>query len=341
MEAQVPVYWKTTLEDVEETLKIVKRGTVAEIARSAGNRPIYRVEYGKSNVKLGTANCSSALGARDLKYFADKTGEDYVPTVLLAGCIHGGEFEGTMAVLNLIKLMETGTDFAGCEQPELLELANKVHLILIPIIQPDGRARIPFASFVGKTFYDLRYYNQGTWKNGELCGWPGCKMIHPIKDHCDVLGAYFNDDGINMMHEDYFGKISNETKALFDICRNDAPDFSILLHGGTNAKCGILPPDFTTKEALDAALEVSEAIKVRAEAEGMRYLVYNTGTIGNALSLQTAMHHLCGGVAVTYESNQGLTDAPGSPDTHDQIYRHHVLLFEETIKFVLKKFGKL
>ena len=105
---EAPIYWKTTLEDVEETLKIVKKGTVTQIATSAGGRPIYQVEYGKSNVKFGTANCSSALGAHNINYFADKTGEDYIPTVYLGGCIHGGEFEGTMAILNLIKLIETG-----------------------------------------------------------------------------------------------------------------------------------------------------------------------------------------------------------------------------------------
>lgn len=341
MNNEVPVYWKTTLEDVEEALKLVKKGSFREIARSAGNRPIYRVDYGKSNVRLGTANCSSALGAHDIKYFADKSGEDYVPTVLLGGCIHGGEFEGTMAILNLIKLIETGTDYAGREHPELLELAGKVHLILVPVCNPDGRSRIPFSSFVGKTFYDLRYYNQGTWKeNGELCGWPGCKMIHPIKEASDFLGAYFNDDGVNMMHEDYFGNQSKESMALFDICRSDAPDFSILLHGGTNSKCGILPPDYTSDESLNEALEVSKILLERSEAEGLRYHIYGNRSVGDAFMLQSAMHHLCGGVAVTYESNQGLTDAPGVGDTHDQIYRAHVLLFEETIKHVLKKYGK-
>ena len=80
-------------------------------------RPVYQLEYGKSNVKLGTANLASALGAHDSKYYADKSGEDYVPTFFIDGCIHGGEFEGTMAVPNLIKLLETGTDYAGQVPP--------------------------------------------------------------------------------------------------------------------------------------------------------------------------------------------------------------------------------
>lgn len=341
-EINCPNWWKTSLEDVEQTLKLVKKGTVVEIAKSAGNRPIYRVDYGASNVKLGTANCSSALGAHDLNCFADKTGKDYNPTVLLAGCIHGGEFEGTMALLNLIKELETGTDYDGRVHPELIELIGKIHLIIVPVCNPDGRSRIPFRSFLGRTFYDLRYYNQGTWKkDGTLCGWPGCKTIHPIKEASEFLGAYFNDDGYNMMHEDYFGKASKESSALFDICRSDAPDFSILLHGGTNSLSGILPPDYTTEEVLQDTLEVSNTLNEIAKAKGIPYKVYSTGTIGKALSLQTAMHHLCGGIAVTYESNQGLLDAPGVSYDEEQIYTSHIDLFTETCRFVLNKFKKI
>lgn len=341
-EVNCPVWWKSTLEDVEETLALVKRGTVKEIARSAGNRPIYRVEYGKSNVKLGTANCSSALGARDIRCYADKTGEDYVPTVFLAGCVHGGEFEGTMAILNLIKELETGTDYAGNTNPELIDMINRVHLVIIPVCNPDGRARIPFRSFLGRTFYDLRYYNQGTWKkDGNLCGWPGCKMVHPIKEASEFLGAYFNDDGLNMMHEDYFGEISNETKAVFDICRYEAPDFAVLLHGGTNAPSGILMPDYISKAAHDDIQSLSERLKAKADEQGIRYAIYGGGTVGMAFSLQTAMFHVCNGLCVTYESNQGLVDAPGKAETADEIYTLHKQLFTEASRFVLEKHGKI
>ena len=45
-----------------------------------------------------------------------------------------------------------------------------MYLLIIPCINPDGRSHIPFDSFVGKSFNDLRYYNQGTWADGTLCG---------------------------------------------------------------------------------------------------------------------------------------------------------------------------
>jgi len=337
LEELVPEYWKSTLEDVEETLKLVKRGNVRMITTSAGNRPVYQVEYGASNVKLGTANLASALGAMDSRYYADKSGEDYVPTLFLDGCIHGGEFEGTVAILNVIKLMETGTDYRGEKHPELLALLNRLHLILVPVSNPDGRSRVPFASFVGKTFYDLRYYGQGTWKDGTLCGWPGCKTVHPIKDASGHLGSYFNDDGVNMMHEDYFGNASKETQALFEICRKEAPDFTILLHGGGNHVNYICPAMYVTQESFEEAMAVSRMVQERCDKEGLVYQYYEKYDFGNGFMLCAAMHHLCGGVVITYESNQGLVEADGEPYTYDEIYRSHLVLFEETARYLLDR----
>jgi len=346
--SNVPVYWKTRLDEVEETLKLVKKGVVTCPYHSAGGRPIYMVEYGKSNLPKRTANCSSALGANgSIQCYADKTGEDYIPTVFLCGCVHGGESEGTVAMLNLIKLIETGTDYRGEPNDELRELAQKVHLILVPIVNPDGRSHIPFDTFVGRTFYDLRYYNQGTWKDGSLCGWPECKMVHPIKDYVDYLGGYFNDDGVNMMHEDFIGgKLSTGTQLIFDICREHAPDFSILLHGGSNSMPHILSPDYASLKTKKEIDDVSLAVKERSEKEGIGYYYVpvrnkENNDVPPSFNLISAMHHCCSEPAVTYESNQGLIDHQDPVFDHDQIYLSHNILFLETFRVTLKRYGKL
>ena len=333
-EIDLPEYWRSTCEDLDEVLKIVKRGKVTKAGVSAGKRPIYKVEYGTSNVKLGRANLSSALGAHDVRCYADKTGDDYVPTLFLSGSVHGGEFEGTMALINLIKLMETGCDYAGKEHPSLLALMEKIHLVLVPIANPDGRSRVPYRSVVGMTFNDFRYYDQGTWLNGELCGWPGCKSIHPIKDECEFLGAYFNDDGVNMMHEDFFGEISNESKILIDICRKEVPDLSIQLHGGTNTTCTLLPTEYTSQACFDKCMKLSNSVKGTLDKNGIPYKVSGAG-VSSAFGLKGAMHHVCGEPVLTFESNQGLLNCGAASYTYDEIYRSHMLLFEESAKYVL------
>lgn len=341
----MPVYWKTTLQDVEDTVKLVKKGKVTLAAKSAGGRPIYMVEYGKSNLPKGTANLSSAMGASDYSSYADKSGADYNPTVLIVGCVHGGEFEGTSAVLNLIKLIETGTDYAGNPNEELVQLSEKTHLIIIPIANPDGRNRVPFDSFVGKTFQDLRYYGQGTWKDGTLCGWPGCKQKHPIKEYVGHLGSYFNDDGINMMHENFFGQVSTGTRLVLDICDREAPDFSILLHGGDNCVNHMISPYYASLNAKQEVLEIAQATDKICQQSNVRYAVRPICTRENdanppSFNLPSAMHHCCGTPAVTYESNQGLVDYLEAY-TYEEIYQAHCIQFAEIMRYYLKKFGKL
>lgn len=337
----MPSYWKTRLKDVEETCALVKKGKVTRPCFSAGGRPIYCIEYGSSGLKPGTANLSSALGGKSYEAYADKTGADYRPTLFLCGCVHGGEFEGTAAVLNLIKLLETGTDFAGQPNEELTALLPGLHLILVPMANPDGRSHIPFDSFVGKTFQDLRYYNQGTWKDGSLCGWPGCKLVHPIKEHVSYLGGYFNDDGVNMMHEDFFsGNVSTGTRLVLDICRQEAPDLSVLLHGGSNSRNHLLGPTYSTLKAKQTVSDLSEKLQQRHQQEEIPFhhvpvRDLESGEMPPSFNLVSAMHHCCGGAALTYESNQGLVEAEGPGYTYDQIYRAHQLLFAEGARMLL------
>ena len=215
------------------------------------------------------------------------------------------------------------------------------------MVNPDGRSHIPFDSYVGKTFYDLRYYNQGIWKDGSLCGWPECKMIHPIKDHVAYLGGYFNDDGVNMMHEDFFsGDLSTGTLAVLDVCRDEAPDYSILLHGGSNTTCCMLSTTYAaheTKEEIHAVdLKIKEACdkaNVRYAVCGIKYPEENDNP--PSFNLPSVMYHCCGTPCVTYESNQGLCDHGNVIYDYEEIYKAHMILFEQTIRYELEKFGKL
>ncbi len=345
--SNVPVFWKTRLDEVEDTLKLVKKGKVTQPATSAGGRPIYMIEYGRSNLPPHKANCSSALGARDIKYYADKSGADYNPTIFLVGCVHGGEFEGTAALLNYIKLIETGTDYNGERNDELVSLTEKCHVIIIPMVNPDGRSHVPFDTFVGRTFYELRYYNQGTWKDGSLCGWPECKAYTPIKDYVDYLGAYFDDDGVNMMHEDFFSdNVSAGTRVILDVCANESPDFSVLLHGGTNSTQHMIAPKYASLTAKKEIFAFSEIMKEKSAEAGVRYYHLpiseaEKNDIPPSFNLTSAMHHCCSEAAVTYESNQGLCDEGDVIFTHEEIYKAHIVLFTELLRFELNKFGKI
>lgn len=335
----IPYYWKTSLSETEEILKSVHIGKKNKIAVSAGGRNIFSVFYGQENNLQRKANLSSALGAHSSVFYADKRSFSYRPTLLLVGGVHGGEFEGTAALLNFISIMETGKDLRG-ESSILKELYKDINLIIVPCMNPDGRARIPLQSVVGESLKILRYYNQGTWKDGGLCDWPGCKEYHPIKEYAGFLGGYFNDDGINLMHDDFFINPSEETKALMHLADNFVPDLTVLLHGGINGNNHILKPAYAPEKIKKRILSLEKKMEKRCIEEDLRYDVtaINRGendSIPQSFNLCSAITHLCGEACITYESNQGLSY--NGAMTYEQIYRSHIILFEECGKHICER----
>ena len=328
-----PAFWKTKLEYIEQIYNEAKNCSEKRVlCLSAGERPMHMLAYGEKK-QLGTANLSSALGARDKSCFCPNGQK---PCVILIGAEHGQETEGVAALTNLISLLETGVDLAGRRNDAMLELISGIRLVIIPVANVDGRARVEPDCMVGRKFEELRYWGQGTWTDGSLCGWPECKKIHPMKDAAGFLGGYYNDDGINLMHDRFYRPWARETQAIFDLCESEAADYIIHLHGGGNIKGGMLPTDYVTKECSEAIEALYQRCQARGDKEGLEYFhgaipSVPSGVNPPPFNLVSATHHISGAVSACYESNEGILDEPGMPTrlTHEQILRMHEILFEE------------
>lgn len=328
-----PYYWKTDLEYIKNAYEGAKNCTEKRIlCESVGKRPVYMLAYGEKKTR-GRANYSSALGARDKGHFSPKGQR---PCVILIGAEHGSETEGVAAITNLISLLETGKDLRGRENPKILEAVKGIRLVLVPVANPDGRARVKPDCMIGLKFEEFRYWAQGTWADGSLCAWPQCKSVHPIKDAAGFLGGYYNDDGINMMHDKFYHPMARETQAILDLCDGEAADFVIHLHGGGNIKGGMLATDYVTKDCSEAIVALYQRCQAIGDLEGLEYLpstVPSTPSGENPLpfNLVSMCHHISGAVSACYESNEGILDEPGMPTrlTHEQILRMHEILFEE------------
>ena len=339
-----PLYWKTRLDEVDEIVGSVKKGTVHTVAKSPGGRNIYLVEYGRKQDFNRTANYSSACGAGDAKYYANKTGKK--PVLFIIGAEHGSELEGTAAILNLIQLIETGKDFAGNTNPYLFNCIEYSRLLLIPIANPDGRARIDIDSMHGLNYEDFRHYAQGRWKDGTLCDWPNCKTVHPMTGY-SFLGAYYNDDGINLVHDNFFGRMAKETQAIFDIADESAPDIILHLHGGTNMQNEVIYPNHVPTEVKRRIHELGMRVKAEAAKHGLPMLGNDFNSDENphtSFNIMSALHHVCGGLSILYESNQGI-DFSGyrELDTSweallscEEILALHYILFKQSIKYALE-----
>jgi len=346
---EIPSWWRGSTQDVCDIVKTVKKGQVEVLCHTPGGRPVYMVRYGKKNDLKRTANLSSAQGAGNIACYADKSGDDYVPTVCIVGACHGGEFEGVVAINNLIKNIETGTDFAGNANSELMEALEGINLLLLPCVNMDGRARVPLKTFVGQDFEGFRYYSQGTWKDGSLCLYPGCKEIHPLKEHCDFLGGYFNDDGVNIVHDNFFFTMAEETKALLKLADEYVPDITLHLHGGGNGQNCFFLFDYIPKVVKDRIAELSHHVAKAMDEAGIGEQYYDRPVVGNedkkkapSFNIQSAWTALCGEQCIVYESNQGLLYEEGRANWDqsyffDDIYLSHKILFEETFKYVKVK----
>jgi len=323
-------FWVTGIEDIEKMLSEVKAGEVHTLCTSAGGRTIRYVTYGEKENYNRQANYSSACGAHDPSCYADRAGKR--PTLMLIGGTHGQETEGIAGIANLISLLETGKDLRGQEVPSVTEAftACNCRLIIVPIYNIDGRARCVPDSMIDETPEGLRHYGQGNWKDGTLCGWPGCKRIHPIKEASGFLGAYFNDDGVNLMHDNFFAPMARETAALMKLCDEEAPHCVIGLHGGSNSTNELLQPDYVPKSINRAVYALAEEIAANQTALGLkshiRPLPDEEKETPPSFNLTTAIHHVCGAVSSTYESNEGLIDH--NAFSAEEILLHHYCLFK-------------
>ena len=346
---KAPSFWKGSYEDVLEAMKNVKRGRVTLGTKSAGGRDVYMVEYGERNElnRTATFNSATCVNGKDTKAYADKTRDGVKPCLMLMGAIHGLEFEGTVSLLNLINLLETGKDFMGNENPLLYEMAEKLHLIIIPMVNPDGRCRFPYKSIVGAPYETFRYYAQGTWKNGELCNHPACKAVHPIKEASDFIGCYFNDDGVNIQQEGVL-TLSNEAKFLFETAHEFAPDILINMHGGSDTAGALLDTSLAPQKLRNEIVRLDMNVNNAFVKENFKYVIKprsnSTDVSFKPQGLTGMLHLCCGGLSMSYESNQGVYVGPGRIDaevlSYEEIYRTHILLYQEVYKYTLKIFEK-
>ena len=336
----IPSFWKTSLTEVENAYNNANKAIEKRIlTESAGKRPVYMLAYGNEKKEIGLANYSSALGAKDKICFAPA---GQTPTIILIGAVHGQETEGTAALLNLISLLETGVDLAGNKNKSLLELTEKVRLVIVPVANPDGRARVIPDAMVGLTFEDLRHWGQGNYKDGSLCGWPDCKKTHPMKDYASFLGGYYNDDGVNMMHDNFFHPMAKETQAILDLCTDEAPDFVLQLHGGDNIPGTFLQPSYVPIEVNQTIHTLSKRCQEIGALEDLSFQTLPIPDVAQgdtppSFDFVCAIHHVCGAISACYESNECIIDNPGPHLTFEQITRMHMILFEECMKMALEK----
>jgi hypothetical protein len=322
-----PDFYPTTLSAVEDMLYGVKRGRASEIGRSAGGRPIWSVAYGEVEPITRTANLSAALAARKPDaFFGAEPRKRQV--MLITSAIHGGEMESIAAVLNLISLMETGSDLKGRAWPELAAAAEQLRLVIVPCLNPDGRARIPAHDPTTWTPEEQEKYRHGLHADGSFITWPACKVPHPRDPKQDgFLGGYFNDAGVNPLHGVFLSpQIAPETHAALALALAETPDLVLDLHS-----CGVGPFFIVGDSALPESYSRRQHYLdgfLRKSLRDRLGIHRNWTTLGGegVLTFPSACYHLCGALPIIFEGPHGAQE--GFRYSHAQIVDMYLVMFE-------------
>ena len=210
----------------------------------------------------------------------------------------------------MIAVLETGSDLMGRPWPGITAAAASLgRIILVPILNADGRSRVPIRMGVhrGTDFTVAEYFNTGGQPDGSLIGWPECKEFIPLSfSKTQFPGGYPNDAGVNVQHDDFFGHPQPETRALLDLVSEERPDVTMNMHTGATfiqpLRSVIEPTLNPTFEALyrrlltkltTSGLRSSDNASIEADPARERPSVFN---------LDSALNMHCGSLSVLVES---------------------------------------
>lgn len=336
---QIPEFWIGDVKGLPARFAKLAEGKVTTIATSPGGRPVHLIEYGRAEKLESKANFNSAIGAREPSAYMDKTARER-PVILFVGPVHGAEVEGLTGLVNLVSIMETARDLRGRNHAELRVLARQCRLLIIPDGNPDGIARFGPRSLCGMTPNDLKFWGQGTWSDDTFCGWPQSKRQHPmVGDNTGFLGCYFNDNGINPMHDEFFDPMGPEAPAILTVAREEGPDLAVSLHSHASNPALLRPAYVTTEIQEDVralAQRCYELLANRDLPHGSPFTVKAEGGKNpSPFNLTSAIYHVSGANSFTFECPHGLTE--GCQVNFEQILDIQLTLYEAMMRHEIDK----
>jgi len=325
-DAETPDFWVVKLAEIDRHLECFEQWEIKEICRSPGGYSVWACTFGPKKDIRRTANFSAAYHAGYPEAFwgADVQQQCFM---YVAG-VHGAEMEGPMAAVNFMHVIENGRDLRGREWPQMREAAEGMRLVVLPVLNPDGRARVAPRSLVGGTVDDIRYWNQGRWKSGEDIGYPDCKRHQPLPlQDVEFPGGYPNGAGYNLMHDCTPGDIrTKEVQALLELALAEAPDCVLNSHSyqlspGVIAYSSVLDGYAERQRALSASIEAALDGRDLRPRDYFEQAGYN---------LVVALHLACGALAAVFEGPHGVQE---NPYTHDEILDCHLSAIEGALTF--------
>jgi len=338
---ELPDFWVGDVAGLADRFEKLERGGRRVIATSPGGRPLHLVAYGDREPVPSHANFNSAIGGRDPSAYMDKSARQK-PVIFLVGPVHGHEVEALTGLINLIEVLETGRDLRGRRHPELVDLARRCRVLIVPEGNPDGIARFEPRSAFGMTHDEFQFWGQGTNSDNSIAFWPYSKRIHPRRGpKVGFLGCYFNDEGINPMHDEFFAPMGPEAPAILKVAMQEGPDLAVSLHSHQSHPV-LLRPAYLPLEEQEKVAELArqcyELYDQRKLPHGKPFSAKAEGGENPApFNLTSALYHISGATSFTFECPHGIDDEKACQVTLEQILDIQLSLYEAMMRFAVKQ----
>lgn len=127
------------------------------------------------------------------------------------------------------------------------------------------------------------------------------------------------------------------TQAVLNLAVEEHANCILHLHGGSNSLNDLLQTAYVPLEINEAIRRLAERCHAAAQLEGLEFTVRDvpskeTGNPPPSFNLASAAHHVCGAVSAVFESNQCISDLQGPKLSPDEVYRSHMILFEQCFR---------
>ncbi len=337
----LPTFWIGDVCGLSDRFAKLKHGRVRTIAKSPGGRPLHLVSFGRPEPLRRRANFNSAVGGRDLSAYMDKSARGK-PVVMFIGPVHGHEVEGLTGLINLIEVMETGSDLRGRPQAELRGLGRQCRLLIIPAGNPDGIARFEPRACHGMTLELFQFWAMGTWSDDTIAVWPTSKRQHPrLGEEIGFLGCYFNDEGINPMHDEFFAPMGPEAPAILRVAMQEGPDLAVSLHSHESPPA-VLRPTYVPLDTQQEIRQLAQALnRLMAERKLPHGGVFTPqpeqGEVPAPMNLVSAVYHVSGAASFTHECPHGIAGEKKCRVSLEQILDIQLGLYEAMLRHAVSR----
>jgi hypothetical protein len=337
----LPEFWIGDVADLPARWEKLTVGKAQCIAESPGARPLHLVTYGEREAVDHKANFNSAVGGRELSAYMDKSARKK-PVIYFVGPVHGHEVEGLTGLVNLIEVMETGRDLRGKDHSELRQLGEQCRLLILPNGNPDGTARFEPRACHGLPMDQFQFWGMGTWADDTIAVWPKSKRQHPrVGREIGWMGCYFNDSGINPMHDEFFAPMGPEAPAILRTAIDEGPDLAVSLHSH-GSKPAALRPAYVPLEIQAEVRRLAERLNaVLSERDlphgGLFDPKPESGDPPKPFNLVSALYHASGATSFTFECPHGIADEKMCQVSFDEILDIQLALYEAMIRHALEQ----